>query len=200
MANATAFQDAIRRVRAGDQQAAEELVREYEPLVRREVRMHLEDPRLRRTMDSMDVVQSVLASFFVRAAAGQYDLDHPAQLARLLSRMARNKLASAARRHYQLRRDARRVQYDENDLSAIPCHGADRAAEDKLSAAEALNALREELSAEELRIAVLRAEGHSWSEIAGELSGTPQARRMQFKRGVERASRVLGLGSSTVDD
>ena len=58
--------ECIRRVRAGDEQAAAELVRRYEPLIRREVRFQLEDRRLCRVFDSMDICQSVLASFFVR--------------------------------------------------------------------------------------------------------------------------------------
>src|SRR5215813_13431984 len=84
----------VRRVRAGDQDAAAELVRRYEPEIRLMVRtwLRLRDPRLRRVFDSMDVCQSVLASFFVRAAVGEYDLDQPQQLVRLLVGMARNKL------------------------------------------------------------------------------------------------------------
>ena len=86
------FDAAIRRIRAGDETAAAELVRRYEQLIRREVRLHLEDDRLRRLFDSMDVVQSVLASFFIRTAAGEYDLDRPEQLAALLVQMTRKKL------------------------------------------------------------------------------------------------------------
>ena len=41
------------------------------------MRIHLRDVRLRRVLDSTDICQSVLASFFVRAALGQYDLDTP---------------------------------------------------------------------------------------------------------------------------
>jgi RNA polymerase sigma-70 factor (ECF subfamily) len=69
------------------------------------VRLHLEDRRLYRLFDSMDVCQSVLVSFFLRAAAGQYDLERPEQLVRLLITMTRNKLASAARQHHRQRRD-----------------------------------------------------------------------------------------------
>ena len=53
-------------------------------MVRFEARLRLTDPRLRRQYDSLDICQSVLASFFVRAAAGQYDLDRPEQLLKLL--------------------------------------------------------------------------------------------------------------------
>src|ERR1700722_16338340 len=112
MTDPTTFVTFMRRIRAGDGRAAEELVRLYEPLIRREVRLHLEDRRLARLFDSMDVCQSVLGSFFLRAAAGQYDLERPDQLAKLLVTMARNKLASAARGEHRRRRDQRRVAPD----------------------------------------------------------------------------------------
>jgi hypothetical protein len=95
MSEPETFADFVRRIRAGDEQAAAEMVRRYEPLIRREVRLSLEDRHLARVFDSMDICRSVLKSFFVRTAAGQYDLDTPAQLQRLLVTMARHKLASA---------------------------------------------------------------------------------------------------------
>jgi RNA polymerase sigma factor (sigma-70 family) len=185
------FGDAIRRVRAGDETAAAELVRKYEPLIRREVRLHLEDARLRRVFDSMDVVQSVLASFFVRTAAGEYDLDNPEQLAGLLAQMARNKLASAARKQYQQRRDARRTEGDDNVLQSTAAE--EPTPSDELASQELLDALRRQLTSEERQIALLRADGRSWDEIAAALGGTAPARRMQLTRGVERAARELGL-------
>ena len=89
MADDNTFADFLRRVRAGDEQAAAELVRRYESAVRVEVRMRLADSRLRRVLDSMDLCQSVLASFFIRAAAGQYDLERPEQLGRRAKRTQR---------------------------------------------------------------------------------------------------------------
>ena len=56
------FQVLLRRVRAGDEQAARELVRRYEPAIRRAARIRLVDTRLNRLLDSMDICQSVLAS------------------------------------------------------------------------------------------------------------------------------------------
>src|SRR5262245_48065351 len=113
MTDVASFADFIQRIRAGDDQAAEELVRRYEPLIRREVRLRIEDERLNRAFDSMDVCQSVLASFFVRAATGEYDLDEPQHLVRLLVTMARNKLASKARLEHRQKRDNRRVKVTE---------------------------------------------------------------------------------------
>lgn len=191
MADPKTFQEMIERVRAGNEQAAAELVRRYEPLVRREVRMHLEDARLRRMFDSMDVVQSVLASFFIRAAAGQYDLESPEQLTRLLVQMARNKLASAARRQYRRCRDMRRTEADHAVLQAVAA--AELGPSDAFANQELLDALREQLTREEHQIADLRAEGRSWEEVAEAMGGKAQARRMQLARGVERAAKKLGV-------
>jgi RNA polymerase sigma-70 factor (ECF subfamily) len=185
------FAEAIRRIRSGDDRAAAELVRRYEPLIRREVRLHLEDERLRRVFDSMDVVQSVLASFFVRTAAGEYDLDSPEQLSALLVQMSRNKLASAARKQYQRCRDVRRTEMDDDALSTAAADELTPSAE--VAVQEELNALRGQMTSEEREIAMLRADGRSWAEVASALGGTPQARRMQLTRGVERAAKELGL-------
>src|SRR5579885_2113346 len=109
MSDASDFHDLIRRVRAGDEAAAAELVRRYEPAIRRAVRIRLADTRLARAFDSMDVCQSVLASFFVRAALGQYELDAPEQLLKLLATMARHKLADQVDRERAECRDNRRL-------------------------------------------------------------------------------------------
>ena len=79
MADENHFQELIQRVRAGDQAAAQELVTRYESKIRRVVRVKL-DTRLQRHFDSMDICQSVLASFFVRAALGQYEIKTPEEV------------------------------------------------------------------------------------------------------------------------
>jgi RNA polymerase sigma-70 factor (ECF subfamily) len=188
-----AFADFMRRVRAGDEQAAAELVRRYEPLIRREVRLHLEDRRLVRLFDSLDVCQSVLGSFFLRAAAGQYELDRPDQLVKLLVTMARNKLASAARGQHRQRRDQRRMTADgqeELDRMADPHPAPDEA----VAGQELLRRFRDSLSGEERQLVDLRGEGLGWADVAARLGGTAQARRMQLARAVDRIARELGLG------
>jgi RNA polymerase sigma-70 factor (ECF subfamily) len=191
MSDEQSFADLIRRVRAGDDQAATELVRRYEPAIRLAVRMHLNDPNLYRLFDSMDICQSVLASFFVRAAAGHYELNNPQQLLRLLVGIARNKVAFQARKQRAQRRDHRR-------RSALPLEKLEIAAADAspsqlIAGQDLLREFRQRLTEEERRLADLRAEGHDWAAIAAEVGGTPQARRMQLARAVKRVSRELGL-------
>lgn len=186
------FTGFIQRIRAGDDQAAEELVRRYEPLIRREVRLRIEDERLNRAFDSMDVCQSVLASFFVRAAAGEYDLDEPQNLVRLLVSMARNKLASKARLEHRQRRDHRRVTVTDPEAMNELIDGQPSPSE-VLSRRELLEQMRASLSDEEREIADLRVEGLAWEQVAERLGGNGNTRRMQLTRGIERIVRELGL-------
>ena len=192
MADEPDFAGLLARTRGGDQDAAAELVRRYEPAVRRAIRVRLLNPRLRRVLDSMDVCQSVLASFFVRTAAGQYDLEQPEQLLHLLMQMARNKLMSAVRRQGRQRRDHRRVTAGGTD--ALDQVVADEASPSQVVAGQELLArFRQGLSDEERQIADLRCQGLAWADIASRLGGTAQARRMQLTRAVERVARALGL-------
>src|SRR5215470_4521756 len=139
------FSELIARIRAGDERAAADLVRRYEPEIRREVRFLLRDPFLRRTFDSMDVCQSVLSSFFLRAALGEYDLNRPEDLIRLLISMTRNKVVDATRRQRAQRRDHRRsTSLDAVDLAAeIPSPSQ------VVEGREMLAAFRDRLSPEE---------------------------------------------------
>jgi RNA polymerase sigma-70 factor (ECF subfamily) len=188
------FEALIGRVRAGDERAAEELVRRYEPMVRRAARVRLADPRLGRVLDSMDVCQSVMASFFVRAALGQYELNTPDQLLRLLATMARNKLASQAQGQRAARRDVRRVEFGEVAMEDVAARGGSPSR--YCAAKELLDAARARLSPEELRLLDLRQDGAEWAEIAAAEGGTPEALRKRLARAVERVAREIGLDES----
>ena len=187
------YSDFIRRVRQGDEQAAVELVRRYEAEIRLEVRswLRLRNPALRRVFDSMDICQSVLASFFVRAAVGDFDLEEPRQLIGLLVGMARNKLSEHVKHHQRQRRDVRRV--GGLDLQSGTIAGGIETPSRLASGRELLQKLRERLSEEERRIADLRAKGHDWASVAAELGGTPEGRRKQLARAVVRVEEDLGL-------
>jgi RNA polymerase sigma-70 factor (ECF subfamily) len=189
MSESDAFPNFIRRLRAGDDQAALELVRRYEPVIRCEVRLHMTDPRLGRLFDSVDVCQSVLASFFVRAAAGQYDLGRPEDLLRLLLRMARNKVVSQARRHQARAADRQRAEAGSLDAVGAGAPDPGRVAAGRDLLAEVLR----RLSAEERRLADLRAQDRPWPEVAAELGGTPEGRRKQLARALDRVAQELGL-------
>ena len=193
MTEPDSYKDLIQRVRAGDEAAAADLVRRYEPLIRREVRLRLDDMHLQRALDSVDVAQSVLASFFLRAAAGQYDLDQPEQLLRLLTRMIRNKVISAARHQHRRRRDGRRIVGGTEMLAQVA--GNEPSPGNALAGRELLTKLRQSLSSEERLLVDLRTQGLAWTEIANRQGGSAQARRMQLARAIDRVVKEMGLDS-----
>jgi RNA polymerase sigma factor (sigma-70 family) len=202
LSSSESFQTLIAQVRAGDEQAAAELVRRYEPAIRRAARVRLVDTRLNRVLDSMDICQSVLASFFVRTALGQYELETPDQLLKLLATMTRNKLAGQVKGHAAARRDFRRVTQAQGDRDADSDSGDERiAAHDPtpsrdLAARELLDEALRRLSPEEKRILDCREQGGQWSQIATELGSTPEAIRKRLVRAVDRVAHELGLDES----
>ena len=191
------FEELIARVRARDSRAAEELVRQYEPAIRVAIRRKMRDPRFRRAFDSLDVCQSVLGSFFVRAALGQYDLDDPAKVINLLVGMAHNKLAFQVRREQQQCRDNRRTQSLGEEHLQTPASGATPS--QIVAGEELLKAAQDELSEEERQLADRRALGQSWDTIAAEMGGTAQARRKQLERAISKVVERFGLNEEGCD-
>ena len=192
MSEEQSFRDLVSRLRAGDERAAEELVRRYEPTLRRTVRVRLRDPRLRRRFDSADVCQSVFRNFFVRAAAGQFDLGGPEQLLKLLATMARNNLANQALRERAECRDCRRTEPAGSDAGERLV-GPEATPSRQVAARELLEEARRRLSAEERRLLELRQEGLEWAGVAAVVGGTPEALRKQLARALDRVARELGL-------
>lgn len=194
MLSSEAFTDLMGRVQAGDAAAAAELIRHCEPDIRLEVRVRLriQDGRVRRLLDSMDITQSVLASFFVGVAAGRYRLETPQQLLGLLVTMARYKLSKQVRRQRQQRRDVRRVR--PLDEAAQGVHAPGETPSQLVACKELLGEFRKRLTDEERQLTERRDRGQPWDEIAAELGGTAQGRRKQLERAFARVAKELGLG------
>lgn len=190
MPEAAQFQNLIGRVRQRDSEAARELVERYEKVIRRVVRINLRDARMRRILDSSDVCQSVLASFFVRTALGQYELDTPEQLINLLSTIARNKLTNQVHRLRAQRRDIRRNTGIDNGMGLI-ARASDPS--DQASACEILHEVCSRLDPQERYLAEQRSLGRTWPELAGEMGGTDVALRKKLTRALDRVMSELGI-------
>jgi RNA polymerase sigma-70 factor (ECF subfamily) len=193
LAEDESFVDLVRKVRAGDADASAELVRRYEPAIRIVVRGRLTDPGLRRLLDSMDICQSVFANFFVRATAGEFELDRPERLIHLLATMARNRVTDHALQQRAARRDYRRIERIPDDGARFVDTGPSPS--DEVSGKELLEAFRSKLSAQERYLADERSRGRPWAEIAAEIGGKADALRVQLVRAVDRVMRELRLES-----
>lgn len=189
----SSFTELLTRVRSGDDRAAEVLVRDYEGAIRRVVRVRLTDPKLRRQFDSIDVCQSVMADFFVRAALGQFELESAQQLLNLLATMARNKLLNYVAMQQAQQRDVRRVEATGVEEFAVAA--AESTPSQIVANRELLARFRDKLTESERYLADQRAQGRPWNDLAKELEETPDAVRVRFGRAIDRVSKELGLDS-----
>jgi RNA polymerase sigma-70 factor (ECF subfamily) len=90
------FARLMQRVRAGDPRAAEEVLERYKEPVLRVVRRYLHQ-RLRTQYDSVDILQTVWASFF-QVPPERYTFETPEALIKFLSQMAHHKAVNVFRR------------------------------------------------------------------------------------------------------
>jgi len=164
-------------LRAGNAQAAAEVVRRYEPYLRHVIRLRLTDPSLRRVFDSLDICQSVLGEFFVRLADGRFQFQDPGRLRALLVTMAFNKLIDRARRE---RHHAGGLP-DNFDTPALTLAPDEQALRRDLA-----QAVRDRLSDRESWLVDQRLQGHTWVEIAALDGGQPAALRMMYARALAR--------------
>lgn len=193
MLSSDEFVDLMQRVQAGIPDAASELIRHFEAEIRLEVRVRLrvQDGRVRRLLDSMDIAQSVLAGLFAGITSGRFTPQSPQELLGLLVTMTRNKLLTQVRNQRRHRRDVRRVQ--SLDTTVHDVHDAAQTPSQVVAGAELLGEVRKRLSDEERLLSDRRGQGQPWSDIALELGGTADGRRKQLERAFARVVCELGL-------
>jgi RNA polymerase sigma-70 factor (ECF subfamily) len=183
------FQALLAEVRRGNQEAAAEFMRRYAVQIRRIARIRLGRNQLQRVIDSTDICQSVMANFFHRAMAGQFDLETPEQLLRLLATMARNHVIKKAAYHHAHRRDLRRLTGpDEAEDTAVDLQGTPSLV---VGNREVMDKLRSSLTDEEQQLLDDRIAGRSWSEIAEERNSPVDRVRKRLTRALERAVQTL---------
>lgn len=181
----------IRQIRSGEPAAAEQLFRYYEPEIRAEIRYRLRSSAVRRVVDSQDICQSVMFSFFLRIGAGQYEIEQPQELLQLLLKIARNKTNDAYRTQLADKRDVRRVRSLEDAKEMEEKQGQEKVIADKAEMSELLEELERKLSTQEFEIASLRRQGFQWDEIGVKLGDSPEALRKRFHRAIEKIGRTL---------
>jgi DNA-directed RNA polymerase specialized sigma24 family protein len=185
------FAEMMARVRRSDPRAAHELLDRYGDQIRRVVRVRLTDPSLRRQMDSVDICQSVMADFFVRVALGQYELNTPEQLVKLLATMARNRLFKHIDGQRAARRDVRRLE--KVGVDELPVAAGEPTPSRHAAGRELLAEVRLRLTEQECYLADQRGLGRSWPELAEELGATADALRIRLRRALDRVCQELNL-------
>jgi RNA polymerase sigma-70 factor (ECF subfamily) len=161
--------DFLDRIRAGDEEAARELLGRYEAEVRLVVRRQL--PRLLRSrFDSLDFLQSVWGSFFQRVRTGPTEFQDSRHLVGFLARAAKNKVIDEYRRAASQKQDMHReepIWSDGDRPRDLPA--ADDTPSQVAEAHETYDRLLELLPEDRRTILTLKAGGLSSREIGDRL-------------------------------
>jgi DNA-directed RNA polymerase specialized sigma24 family protein len=185
------FVSLIDRLRRGDNDAARSLLDRYEPVLRRIVAMRLMDRKLRGAVDTEDICQSVLGSFFVRLGLGQYEIVDESDLLRLLATMVRNKVVSKKRRRTLEKREDIQINIKER-LEGNRAFSESTPSQ-SISYEELVREAEGMLSPEERELIALRKQGIGWIEIGSRLGEDPECLRKRMARTMDLVIEQLGL-------
>ena len=164
--NVDSLDDLLEKLSAGDDDAAEEAFRAYEPYLRKVVRRLLPG-RMRQKFDSLDVVQSVYGDVLAAFRAGGMRFTTAAQLRAFLIRATRNRFIDRVRQH---RTAARLEQPIADEAGGATARGMPASRLPRPSEAAAADELWERLLAlcptEHHELLRLRRRGATAGEIA----------------------------------
>jgi DNA-directed RNA polymerase specialized sigma24 family protein len=191
LSDQSSFVSLIERLRGGDNEAARLLLARYEPVLRRIVAIRLLDRKLRGIVDTDDICQSVLGSFFVRLGLGQYEIADESDLLRLLATMVRNKVVSKKRRRMLEQREDVQVYIKERMEENRA--GSETTPSQSLTYQELLREAEGMLSPEERELIALRKQGYGWIEIGSRLGEDPECLRKRMARTMDLVIEQLGL-------
>ena len=189
MSDDSPAQDILARLRAGDEQAAAEVFGRFAHRLVALARQEL-GKALRGKEDPEDAVQSALRSFYLRCAAGQYELASWDDLWGLLARITAHKCGHRLERFRAARRDVRRevsapVEDDSNQSWEILAR--DPTPSQGLLLAELLEELHRPLGERDRGILMLRLQGAELAAICAQL----QCSERTVFRVLERIRRKL---------
>jgi RNA polymerase sigma-70 factor, ECF subfamily len=163
------FDALMDRLRRGDPAAAEGVFRRFARRLIGLARQRL-DARLRQKVDPEDVLQSALKSFFVRHAAGEYDLDSWDSLWSLLTVITLRKCGHRARHFRAARRDvAREVAPPGEGPAGWQAIAREPTPEEAARLADTVEQLFRGLDDDGRRVVELSLQGYKAPEISAQL-------------------------------
>ena len=169
----------------------------------------------KRRHDPEDVVQSVLMSFYVRTANGEYSFKHTGAMWNLLKQVARRKILKRIEKDNAVKRDIRKEEKaDEEGLpNQVPTHAQARLFGEALemalngldsptpeilrmqlygyTVAEIMEKVLQGLASPDPEILSKRLQGKSEREIATEIGSTREAVRYKLKRICDRLRKLI---------
>jgi RNA polymerase sigma-70 factor, ECF subfamily len=169
MSDPAEFAAIMERLRHGDQSAARDVFQRFAQRLIALARSRL-DARLQQKVGPEDIVQSAFKSFFVRQAAGQFDLDNWDSLWSLLTTIALRKCGLKIEHFRAACRDVRREGQplpDEDDsATSWQAIAREPTPDEAAQLSDTIEALFAGLDADDRRLVELSLQGHTNAEIS----------------------------------
>ncbi|MBL8812765.1 MAG: sigma-70 family RNA polymerase sigma factor [Planctomycetaceae bacterium] len=191
MVTRSEFEVALQKLRDGSPDAVAEFVQHYQPFIRRAVRRGLTRSGLRSVVDSSDICQSVLASFLVRMAAGEFEFRDQKSVENLLITIARRRLGMLVRHETAQGRDRRRLMSLDSRWEHVAPASTDPGLVAEVS--DLLQQVRSRMTDDERRLFDLRRSGAGWDTISQTVHENPVALRKRLSRALHRICSELDL-------
>jgi RNA polymerase sigma factor (sigma-70 family) len=175
-------------LRAGDAKTVEELLRQLDPFLRRAIRLRLLDGRLRHAVDISDILQSLLKDFLTQKEKEPPPAGASGGLCAYLAAAVRNKV------HAKLRKERRHAgglagQGDTVSPEASPAQHVEQR--------DLCQFVRDRLPEEKRLLFDLKAQGFTWTQIAKQIGGQPDAQRLRLSRAIAAILRDLEAQESS---
>jgi RNA polymerase sigma-70 factor (ECF subfamily) len=181
-------EELLEKLSSGDDAAAEQVFRAYEPFLRKVVHRLL-TPSLQRKFDSGDVVQSVWADILQGFREGRWQFQDANQLRAFLIRVTRNRLIDRIR---QTGRAVEREQSLTPNLAQVVA-SADPRPSEQVQASDLWERLLQQCPAQHRELLCLRREGRTLTEIAERTGMHPDSVRRILRNLAREAALAGGL-------
>jgi RNA polymerase sigma-70 factor (ECF subfamily) len=199
----------LETLRTGDSHAVEVLLRQIDPFLRRIIRQRLIDGRVRRVVDTTDVLHSVVKDFLARTrsrpetAAAHGDRTPLPALAEKATgppsskgqpAFSPNALGAylAAAVHHKIQTRARKEKRHAGSLNpAWESPSPELSPSQLIQEQDFKEVIRARLSPDKQRLFDLKTQGLTWDEIAERVGGRADALRMRLTRSIAAILREL---------
>jgi RNA polymerase sigma-70 factor (ECF subfamily) len=193
MAKLPADESPLDALQAGDEDVARQLFDRYAEqlvlLARRRI-----SQRLASRIDAEDIVQSVFRTFFHRARQGQFHLEEPDDICKLLARITVYKTFRQVAFHRRAKRNASQEtgQVDDAQEMLMKLLAGEPSPEETAAFLDQLEHFLGKLDADQRQILEMRMEGYSNVDIAAQLKVTDRHIRRVMEK-VRHKAETEGL-------
>jgi RNA polymerase sigma-70 factor (ECF subfamily) len=194
MSPESSFADLMARLRAGDATAAAQFFERFAHRLVALAQGHL-DGLTRRLVDPEDVLQSVLRSFFVRHAGGQFELADWDGLWAMLVVMTLRKCGRQVHRFRAARRDVRRevtLPVGRDELVEWEALADGPTPAEAATLCDLIEQLRRSSGPDDWPVVALCLQGHTHLEVANQVGCTERTVRRVAARTRQRLQRLCG--------